>query len=83
MKKKGKKYQTVAQKVDSTKVYTMEEATALVKETSTVKFDSSVDVSFRINVDPKYADQQLRVTLVLPNGNGKTKKILAITHKEE
>lgn len=83
MKKKGKKYQTVAQKVDSTKVYTMEEATALVKETSTVKFDASVDVSFRFNVDPKYADQQLRGTLVLPNGNGKTKKILAITHKEE
>ena len=83
MKKKGKKYQAVIAKVDTTKLYTVEEACALVKETSTVKFDATVDVSFRFNVDPKYADQQLRGTLVLPHGNGKTKKILAITHKEE
>ena len=59
MKKKGKKYQTVSAKVDTTKLYTVEEACALVKETSTVKFDATVDVSFRFNVDPKYADQQL------------------------
>ena len=83
VKKKGKKYQAVIAKVDTTKLYTVEEACALVKETSTVKFDATVDVSFRFNVDPKYADQQLRGTLVLPHGNGKTKKILAITHKEE
>ena len=83
MKKKGKKYQAVAAKVDSAKVYTIEEACALAKETSTVKFDSTVDVSFRLNVDPRQADQQIRGTLTLPHGNGKTKRILAITHKEE
>lgn len=83
MKKKGKKYQAVAAKVDSTKVYSLEEACALAKETSTVKFDSTIDVSFRLNVDPRQADQQIRGTLTLPNGNGKTKRILAITHKEE
>ncbi len=83
MKKKGKKYQAAIAKVDATKVYTLEEACALVKETSTVKFDSTVDVSFRLNVDPKQADQQIRGTLTLPNGNGKTKRILVITHKEE
>ena len=81
--KKGKKYQAALAKIDAKKIYTIEEACALVKETSTVKFDATVDVSFRFNVDPKYADQQLRGTLVLPHGNGKTKKILAITHKEE
>lgn len=83
MKKKGKKYQAVAQKIEANKVYSLEEACALVKETSTVKFDSTVDVSFRLNVDPKQADQQIRGTLTLPHGNGKTKRILAITHKEE
>ena len=73
--KKGKKYLQAAEKVDSTKLYTVEEACTLVKETSTVKFDATVDVSFRLNVDPKYADQQLRGTIVLPHGNGKTKKV--------
>ena len=81
--KKGKKYQAAAAKVDATKLYTVEEACALVKETSTVKFDATVDFSIRLNIDPKYADQQLRGTVVLPHGNGKTKKILAITHKQD
>ena len=63
--------------------YTIEEASKLVKETSTVKFDATVDVSFKLNIDPKQADQQVRGTLVLPNGNGKTKKVLAITDKVE
>ena len=81
--KKGKKYLQVAEKIDSTKVYSIEEACALVKETSTVKFDATIDVSFHLNVDPKYADQQLRGTIILPHGNGKTKKVLAITRKHE
>lgn len=81
--KKGKKYLQAAEKVDATKVYSISEACALVKETSTVKFDATIDVSFRLNVDPKYADQQLRGTIVLPHGNGKTKKVLAITHKQD
>lgn len=83
MKKKGKKYQAAASKLEAGKVYSLEDACALVKETSTVKFDSTIDVSFRLNVDPRQADQQIRGTLTLPHGNGKTKKILAITHKED
>lgn len=81
--KRGKKYQEAAKKVDAAKVYTIEEAAKLVKETSTVKFDATVDASFNLNVDPKAADQQVRGTLVLPHGNGKTKRVLAITDKVE
>ncbi len=81
MKKRAKNYQAALAKVDPNKVYTIEEACKLVKETSTVKFDATVDVSFRLNVDPKQADQLVRGTLVLPHGNGKTKKVLAITDK--
>ena len=81
--KKGKKYVAALEKVDATKLYSIEEAVALVKETSTVKFDATVDVSFKLNVDPKQADQQIRGTLILPHGNGKTKKVLAITDKVE
>ena len=79
--KRCKKYQEAAKKVDPSKLYTIEEAAKLVKETSTVKFDATVDISFRLNVDPKQADQLVRGTLVLPHGNGKTKKVLAITDK--
>ena len=81
--KKGKKYIAVLEKVDPNKLYTIEEAAKLVKETSTVKFDATVDVSFKLNVDPKQADQQVRGTLVLPHGNGKTKTVLAITDRIE
>jgi len=81
--KRGKKYQAAAKLVDSSKLYTIEEASKLVKETSPVKFDATVDVSFNLNVDPRAADQQVRGTLVLPHGNGKTKKVLAITDKTE
>ena len=81
--KKGKKYQAALAKIEEKKVYSLEEACALVKETSTVKFDATIDVCFRLNVDPRQADQQLRGTLTLPHGNGKTKKILAVTNKVE
>jgi len=83
MKARGKKYQEAAKLVDSNKIYDLPEACELVKKTSTVKFDATVDASFNLNVDPKAADQQVRGTLVLPNGNGKTKKVLAITDKTE
>ena len=79
--KKGKKYQNVAKLVDAAKQYTIEEAAELVKQTAITKFDSTIDVSFRLNVDPKQADQQIRGTVILPHGNGKSKKVLAITHK--
>ena len=81
--KRSKKYQAALALVDAEKLYTIEEAVALVKKTSTVKFDATVDVSFRLNVDPKKADQQVRGTLVLPHGNGKTKTVLAITDRVE
>ena len=81
--KKGKKYVAALAKVDETKLYTVSEASKLVLETSTVKFDATVEVSLHINVDPKQADQQVRGTLILPHGNGKTKKVLAITDKVE
>jgi large subunit ribosomal protein L1 len=81
--RKGKKYNAALAKIDPNKLYTVEEAVKLVKETSTVKFDATVDVSFNLNVDPRQADQQVRGTLILPHGNGKTKKVLAITDKVE
>ena len=81
--KRSKKYVAASQLVDKNKVYSVQEAIDLVKQTSTVKFDATIDVSFRLNVDPKKADQQVRGTLVLPHGNGKTKVVLAITDKTE
>ena len=65
-------------KVEKNKLYTLEEAIDLVKNTSTTKFDSTVEVAFKLNLDTKKADQQLRGSLVLPNGTGKTKKILVL-----
>jgi large subunit ribosomal protein L1 len=81
--KLGKKYKAALELVEKDRLYTLEEAVALVKKTSTVKFDATVDVSFRLNVDPTKADQQIRGTLILPHGNGKTKRVLAITSKVE
>lgn len=78
MKKFGKKYVEASKNVDKTREYSVTEAIKLVKETSVTKFDSTVDVAIKLNVDPKKADQQLRGSLVLPNGTGKTKKILVI-----
>ena len=79
--KKGKKYLAVEKTIDANKLYTIAEAAELVKTTSTTKFDATIDVSFHLNVDPKQADQAIRGTVILPHGNGKTKRVLAITHK--
>ena len=76
--KKGKKYVEVAKLVEKNKLYTKEEAISLVKKTSTTKFDASVELAMNLNLDTKKADQQLRGTICLPNGTGKTKKILVI-----
>jgi len=64
-------------KVDSTKVYTLDEAITLVKATSNVKFDASVEFHARLGIDPKKSDQLIRATVVLPHGTGKTKRIAA------
>ena len=76
--KKGKKYVEAASKVERCRAYTKEEAIKLVKETSTTKFDASVELAMRLNLDTKKADQQLRGAIVLPNGTGKTKKVLVL-----
>ena len=81
--KKGKKYIEAASKVEKAKNYSKEEAIKLVKETSICKFDASVEVAIRLNLDTKKADQQLRGALVLPNGTGKTKRVLVIAKGEQ
>lgn len=80
---RSKKYKQAAAKIEANKLYSIEEACTLVKETSTVKFDATIGISLKLNVDPRKADQQVRGTLILPHGNGKTKKVLAITDKVE
>ncbi len=80
--KKSKKYLEASKKVEKQKLYTKEEAIALVKETSVTSFDSSVEVALRLNLDTKKADQQLRGAIVLPNGTGKTKRVLVIAKGE-
>lgn len=76
MSKAGKKYTDAAKLIEAGKAYSPKEAVELVKQTSVTKFDSTVEVSVRLGVDPKYADQQVRGALVLPNGTGKSKTVL-------
>ena len=76
--KRGKKYVAASEKVERGKAYTKEEAVKLVKETSTTKFDSSVELVLRLNLDTKKADQQLRGAINLPHGTGKTKRVLVV-----
>ena len=76
--KKGKKYAEVAKLVESTKKYTVAEGLDLACKTSTTKFDASVDAVFRLNIDPRKAEQNLRGAIVLPHGTGKTRSVLVI-----
>ena len=73
-----KKRKEANAKVDAKKAYSLQEASALVKEINTTKFDSSVDIHIRLGVDPKKADQAVRGTVSLPHGTGKTKKVLVL-----
>ena len=82
MAKRGKRYNEISQKVDKMKVYTPEEALELVFETKSAKFVETVELAVRLGVDPRHADQQVRGTVSLPNGTGKTVRILAITSGE-
>lgn len=78
MKHYGKKYVEASKQLDKAKLYTCEEAVELVKKTSTTKFDASVEVAIKLNIDAKKSDQQLRGSLKLPHGTGKTKRVLVI-----
>ena len=75
----GKKYNEALKQFDSKKEYSYQEAVALAKKTNTAKFDATIEVSFNLNVNPKYADQLIRGAMVLPNGTGKTRKVLVVT----
>jgi len=74
---KGKKYSDSLKMIDRTKQYDPEEAIALVKQTAKAKFDETIEISVRLGVDPRHADQQVRGAVVLPNGTGKTVRVLA------
>ena len=80
--KKSKKYLEASKLVEKNKLYTKEEAIELVKKTSVTKFDGSVEIAMRLNLDTKKADQQLRGAIVLPNGTGKTKRVLVLAKGE-
>ena len=76
MAKRSKKYQEALKLIEADKFYSPKEAIELVKKTNVTKFDSTVEVSFKLGVNPKYADQQVRGAMVLPHGTGKSKTVL-------
>ena len=76
MKTRGKNYQEAAKLVDRTKQYNIAEAVSVLKEASTAKFDETVEVAYRLGVDPKKADENIRGAVVLPHGTGKTQRVL-------
>ena len=82
MKKRGKKYLEASNKVERGKAYTKEEAVKLLKSLKVANFDETVELALRLNIDTKKADQQLRGAIVLPNGTGKSKKVLVVARGE-
>ncbi len=83
MPKRGRKYQEAAAKVDRQNFYTRAEAIKLIKETAFTQFDPTVEVHFRLGVDPRHADQQVRDVVVLPHGLGKTVRVLVFAQGED
>lgn len=83
MPKHGKKYADAVKRVDRTKLYEVDEAMALVKETATAKFDETIEAHFKLGVDPRHADQQIRNAMVLPHGSGKTRTCLVFAKGEK
>ena len=82
MGKHGKKYIAAAAQVDKDKLYTAEEAASLVKSTSYVNFDSTLELHMRLGIDPRHADQQVRATATLPHGTGKQVRVLVFAEGE-
>ena len=76
MAKVGKKYAEAVKLIEADKFYEPVEGIELVKKTATAKFDETIEIAFNLNVDPKYADQQVRGAVVLPHGTGKTQRVL-------
>jgi len=77
--KHGKKYKAVAEKIDKNKIYEIAEAVKMIKENKIAKFDESIEIHVKTSVDPKKGDQQVRGTVILPHGTGKSKKVAVIT----
>ncbi|MDD4344247.1 MAG: 50S ribosomal protein L1 [Eubacteriales bacterium] len=83
MPKHGKRYQDALKAIDKTNLYGLEEAVKLAKENAKAKFDETIELSFRLGVDPRHADQQIRGAVVLPHGTGKVRKVLVFAKGEK
>lgn len=83
IERRGKKYQAAAKKIEAGKLYTLKEALALAPETCPCNFDSTVEAHVRLGVDPRQADQNIRATVVLPHGNGKTVRVAVFAPLDE
>lgn len=83
IERRGKKYQAAAKKIEKTKAYTLKEALELATETNPSKFDATIEIHTRLGVDPRQADQNIRSTVVLPHGNGKTVKVAVFAPLDE
>lgn len=79
----GKNYRAAASKIEAKKLYALADAAALVKETNPVKFDATVELHVRLGIDPKQADQQVRGTVALPHGTGKSKRVVAFVGEDK
>lgn len=80
---RGKRYKTAAEKIDRETLYELPEAVSKVKDACTAKFDETIELSAKLGVDPRHADQQVRGTVVLPHGTGKAVKVLVIARGEK
>lgn len=83
MAKRGKRYQDAAKLVDTEKLYSPAEAIELVRKCATAKFDETVEVAFKLGVDPRHADQQVRGTVILPHGTGRDVRVLVFAKGEQ
>lgn len=83
MPKHGKRYRSLREKVDAAKVYSSDEATNLVKELATAKFDETIEAHVRLGIDPRKSDQNVRGTVALPHGTGRTVRVLALTQGDK